>query len=82
MSALRRVGSWANDQDSSEGEDEDEEFDVGRGDTAPMPNVVIPNEVLTQIERMWLWSQVHSWQQSHFATHDDNTLFFICLYLY
>ena len=52
MSALRRVGSWANDQDSSEGEDEDEEFDVGRGDTAPMPNVVIPNEVLTQIERM------------------------------
>ena len=39
MSALRRVGSWADDQDSSEGEDGAEGFDIDRDDPVPLMNV-------------------------------------------
>ena len=56
MSALRRVGSWANDQESSEGEDEDEEFGVDCDSAAPTQTVPAPNEVCMYIEEIWSWS--------------------------
>ena len=80
MSALRKVGSWANDQESSEGEGEDEEFGVDCDSAAPTKTVQVPNEVCMYIEEVWSWSLALVVAVT-FCNRDHNThsFCFVCL---